>query len=59
MKRVEMWRVYRDGKPVKSYPTREQCMAWCLMQGLVVRSGWRKWLVPGVEIRGPEDSQCG
>ncbi len=46
----KQWAIIKNNRCVKSYPYREQCVAWCYMKQLVTTDGRQKILVNNVKI---------
>jgi len=44
------WSVSVDGKLMATYPTREQCVTFCHLNGYVVEGRGKKYFVDGVRI---------
>lgn len=44
------WHVRQDGKSIKTFPTRYQCVIWCYEMGFVISCRRKDYLVDGITI---------
>lgn len=44
------WHVRQDGKSIKTFPHRHQCVIWCYEMGFVISCRFGHFLVDGITI---------
>lgn len=45
-----VWKVYKNGKSIKTYPTKLQCCIWAFLNRYVYTSRRNTWLDPDIKI---------